>query len=349
MIQLYGGGVSELRVSDLTEDELIASFVPLLSQAGALVPTGDDAAVLRLADPRVAVTTDVLVENVHFSRDWSTGYDLGWRAIMQNAPDLAAMGATPSGFVVAVVLPGDLPASWPVDLARGMGDACAAVGVLTGRECGVVGGDLAAGPLVVVSVSAFGELRGDGPVLRSGACAGDVLAHAGTLGRSAAGLALLRAGITPGESAELAAAVATYLRPTPPLGAALAAAAGGARAMIDVSDGLVLDSSRLARASGVAIDLAPPLAAAAVDPVVLAAAQRLGMDPEPWILGGGEDHGFLAAFPPGTPLPAGFRAVGQVLEGGGVTVGGAVPRTTGWDHFKAKPTQPGPAATRRGT
>nr|NLD39746.1 thiamine-phosphate kinase [Actinomycetales bacterium] len=339
MPQLYGGRVSapdsstagaSPLVRDLTEDQLIARFAPLLPQGGALVPTGDDAAVLALDDPRVVVTTDALVEGAHFRRDWSSGVDVGWRAIMQNAPDVASMGATPVGFVVSLVVPGDLPAQWVVDLAEGMAAACAEVTRLTGRACGVVGGDLAGGPAVVVAVTAFGDLGTRAPVLRSGARPGHVLAHAGTLGRSAAGLALLRRDDDAGPvSSSAETAVGTYLRPRPPLGHALGAA-GVARAMMDVSDGLVRDGGRIARASGVGLEISGE---GLVDGVVATVAGELGMDPLPWVLGGGEDHGFLAAFPPGVALPAGFRAIGRVVEGSGVRVDGAQPPVAGWDHF----------------
>lgn len=315
-------------VGDLSEDALIARFAPLLPQGEALVPTGDDAAVVALTHPSVTVTTDALVEGAHFRRDWSSGADVGWRAVMQNAPDVAAMGAVPVGFVVSLVMPPDLPAQWVEDLARGMAEACCELERLTGRPSGVVGGDLASGPGVVVAVTAFGDLGGREPVLRSGARPGDVLAHAGTLGRSAAGLALLLAGHDgegPGREA-----IATYRRPRPPIDRALAAAAAGASAMMDVSDGLVRDAARIARASGVAIDLSEP----ALDDLVVAVAAELSLDAREWVLGGGEDHGFLAAFPPDSALPAGFIPVGTVSGGApDVTVAGRQPSVRGFDHF----------------
>lgn len=325
-----GGTTPGALVRDLTEEQLLARFTPLLPQGGALVPTGDDAAVLALDDPRVTVTTDALVEGAHFRRDWSSGVDVGWRAIMQNAPDVASMGAAPAGFVVSFVMPGDLPVAWVVELAEGMAAACAEVTRLTGRPCGVVGGDLAGGPVVVVAVTAFGDLGGRAPVLRSGARPGDVLAHAGTLGRSAAGLALLMSDDDAGRlTSSSSVAVGTYLRPGPPLGAALAAG-GAASAMMDVSDGLVRDGGRIARASGVRLELSSE---GLVDEVVAGVAEELGMDPLRWVLGGGEDHGFLAAFPPHAAIPDGFRRIGRVVEGSGVTVDGKAPPVAGWDHF----------------
>lgn len=338
MVQLYGGGVTDNRerVRDLDEEGLLAAFTPLLPQGDALVPNGDDAAVLPLSEPRFVVTTDVLVEGRHFDRAWSTGADVGWRAIMQNAADIGAMGAAPVSFVAAVVLPVDTPVAWVVDLAAGMAEACRAVTARTGLPCGVVGGDLSAGDGMVVAVTAHGDLRGRSPVLRSGAQVGDVVAHAGTLGFSAAGLALLGAGVPPGAPPlAAAAALAVHRRPAPPLGAALAAAAAGAHAMMDVSDGLLRDAGRMARASGVTIDLVP--LDSLVDERLALLAAHLGVDPVAWVAGGGEDHGFLATFPPGE-VPPGFDVVGRVRPPGAaaVLVDGQVPTlAVGWDHFRA--------------
>lgn len=321
----------EPTVADLSEDELLARIFPHLPLGSrTLVPPGDDAAVVRAPDGRVVVSTDVLVEGRHFRRDWSGGEDVGRRAAAQNLADVAAMGAVPTALVVALVAPGDLPGSWVTGLARGLGAVCAPLDV------GVVGGDLSGGPAVVVSVTVHGDLGGRTPVLRSGARPGDVVAHAGVQGRSAAGLALLlgdRGDTDPG-------LVAAYLRPDPPLLAGPAAADAGASAMLDVSDGLLRDAGRVARASGVVLDLDEPATAFPDDVARLAAAARLlGADAREWVLTGGEDHGLLATFPPEADLPAPFRAVGRVAAHtpgtAHVLVGGREPgvRTPGWDHF----------------
>ncbi len=177
----------------------------------------------------------------------------------------------------------------------------------------------------------LGDLAGREPVRRDGARPGDVLAHAGVRGRSAAGHAVLAAGLDGYDGL-----VDAYRRPRPPLAAGIEAGIAGATAMLDVSDGLLRDALRIAVASGVALDLDEPATAFAEDLEVLApAARALGVDPERWVLAGGEDHGLLATFPPGVALPAPFRAVGRVLAGEpGVTVAGEAPRgPLGWDHF----------------
>ena len=318
-------------VADVSEDELLARIFPLLPRGSStLLGPGDDAAVVAVPDGRMVVSTDVLVEGRHFRRDWSTGYDVGWRAAMQNLADIAAMGGRPTSLVVTVVAPADLPVQWVTGLARGLAAACEPHGV------GVVGGDLSGGDLVVVSVTVHGDLAGRAPVLRSGARPGDVVGHAGVRGWSAAGLALLEAG-RPEVAPEL---VRAYLRPDPPLAAGVVAGLAGATSMLDLSDGLLRDAGRVARASGVVLDLDPVTRAFAADLAVLAdAAAVLGASAEEWVLAGGEDHGLLATFPPGVALPAPFRAVGVVRpgapQGPHVLVGGCAPQTAspGWDHF----------------
>jgi thiamine-monophosphate kinase len=306
------------------EDGLLARIVPRLPRGrDTLLGPGDDAAVVGAPDGRVAVSTDVLVDGRHFRREWSSGLDVGYRAAMQNLADIAAMGARPTALVVALVCPPDVPAAWFEELADGFALACG--------DVGVVGGDLSSGSQLVVSVTALGDLEGRDPVRRSGAAPGDVVAHAGVRGRSAAGHALLAAGVEGHD-----ALVTAFRRPTPPLAAGIAAARAGATAMLDVSDGLLLDALRLARASGVLVDLDPPELVFAADLASLEpAAHALGARARSWVLTGGEDHGLLATFPGGTALPAPFAAVGRVLAGGpGVTVAGEAPTgALGWDHF----------------
>ena len=316
----------EPHVADLDEDALLALLFPLLPRgAGTLLGPGDDAAVVTAGDGRVVVSTDVLVEGRHFRTEWSTGADVGWRAAMANLADVAAMGARPTAVVVGLVLPGATPVAWVTDLAAGLAEACAPHGV------GVVGGDLSGGDQIVVSVTVLGDLSGRAPVRRAGARPGDVVGHAGVLGHSAAGLALLTAktALVEGD----AAFVDAYLRPRPPIEAG-AVAAVDATAMIDISDGLVRDAGRLARASAVVIDLDRLSADLAVlEPV----AERLGTAPLEWLLAGGEDHGLLATFPPDADVPAPFRVIGSVRPadtGASVLVAGKAPvGITGWDHF----------------
>jgi thiamine-monophosphate kinase len=322
--------------SDLGEFGLIARIVARLAAAGAsphvLLGPGDDAAVVRAADGRVTVTTDVLVDGVHFRRDWSTGYDVGRRAAAANLADVAAMGARPTGLVVGLAVPGDVPLDWVDALADGFRDEC------TGAGAAVVGGDVVTSPTLMVSVTALGDLRGRPPVTRSGARPGDAVVVAGRLGYAAAGLALLRAGR---HEDELAAA---HRRPEVAYAAAIRLGELGATSMIDVSDGLVADLGHVAHASAVGIELARddlPLPAALVD-----AALEVGVDPLSWVANGGDDHAFAATLPSDLalravadladlPEPVPFAQVGRVVAGSGVVfVDGPAPAAQGWDHFR---------------
>ncbi len=282
---------------------------------------GDDAAVLRAADGRVVVSTDLLVEGRHFRRDWSTAYDVGRRAAAANLADIAAMGAVPTGIVVGLACPPDLSLDWTDGLTDGLREECELVGV------GVVGGDVSRSEVLTVAVTALGDLQGREPVTRAGARAGDRVAVAGRLGWSAAGLAVLARGFR-----SPAAVVNAYRRPEPPYSAGPQAAILGATAMIDVSDGLVADLGHVCRASAVRIEL--DSAAFEVPARLREVGSALGLDPLSWVLTGGEDHALAATFPAQVSLPAPWRVVGRAVEGTGVLVDGEeYAGVGGYDHF----------------
>ncbi len=308
------------------------------------VGIGDDAAVVGTPSGSVVAAVDLLLEGRHFRRDWSSAYDIGVKAAARSLADIAAMGAVNTALLVALAVPGDLPARWPLDLADGLAAEATRAGA------GIVGGDTARADSVLLSVTALGDLAGRRPLLRSGARPGDVIAVAGPLGRSAAGLALLAAGgdgqvLT---SEALAGLVVAHRRPSPPYEAGPEAALLGATAMIDVSDGLVADLGHVAAASGVALDIdssslvtGGPLAEAAAflrreDPGFTAPSMALE-----WMLTGGEDHSLVATFPASAQLPSRWRVIGQVRAGDndgagfGVTVDGApYAGPGGWQHFR---------------
>ena len=342
-----GGRIAEQgrSVADLGEWGVIAAIAGRMP-AGSLtsVGIGDDAAVVGAPSGSVVAAVDLLLEGRHFRQDWSSAYDIGVKAAARSLADIAAMGAVNTALLVALAAPGTLPANWPVELADGLAAEASRAGA------GIVGGDTARADSVVLSVTALGDLAGRQPVLRSGARPGDVIAVAGPLGRSAAGLALLAAGFTAdATSASLAGLVAAHLRPSPPYQAGPEAALLGASAMIDVSDGLVADLGHVAAASGVAVDIdssslvtGGPLAEAAA---LLRenTSDSFGTDrgfstPSialEWVLTGGEDHSLVATFPASAALPARWRVIGHVRVGAGVTVDGAQHEGAGgWQHFR---------------
>jgi thiamine-monophosphate kinase len=236
------------------------------------------------------------------------------------------MGASPTALFVGLGLPGDTPRDWLDALADGLRDECALVGA------SVAGGDFSRADVVMLGVTALGDLGGRAPVTRSGARPGDVIAIAGRLGHAAAGLALLEAGLYGPEAGLYGPLVDAHRRPRPPYEAGPEASELGATAMLDVSDGLVQDLGHIAAASGVAVEI--DAAAFDVPDSLTEAAARVGADPLDWILTGGDDHALAAAFPQGVRLPPTWRIAGIVTEGNGVQVKGHVSAAGGWDHFR---------------
>ncbi len=309
-------------VAELSERDLLARiFAALAGTSAAVVGPGDDAAVLAAPGERVVVTTDTLVHGPDFRLAWSSGFDLGIKSAAVNLADVAAMGARPTALFVALALPDTTEVAFVEELARGLRDACDRLA----PGCAVEGGDLTASDTLTIAVTAVGVLDGRPPVLRSGATPGEVVAVAGELGAAARGLAVLfdrfrdadgtplpidESALDARERADLVA----QLRPAPPIALGAVAADAGATAMMDVSDGLLLDATRLAEASGVTLALS-------------------GVDDGP-ALRGGEDHALLATFPAHADLPHGFRSIGVVRPRGAatVTVDGVAPDGPGgWD------------------
>lgn len=308
-------------LSDVGEFELVEAFIGLYPQGeDVVVGPGDDAAVVRIRNGHVVVSTDLMVEGRHFRRDWASGRDVGRRAAAQNLSDINAMGGRAHTMTVGLTLPADLEAGWALEFARGFAEECDKVGAR------VVGGDTTRGSEVVVAVTAIGAVTRS-PVLRSGARPGDVVALCGRQGWAAGGLAVLTRGFRSPR-----VLVEAYRSPEPPYEAGQVAAEAGATAMIDVSDGLVADAGHLAAESGVAIDLLTT--AFEVAEPLHAVGAALGADPMQFILGGGDDHPLLATFASRDAVPQGWTVVGEVAEGDGVTVDGAAYEgPTGWVHF----------------
>jgi thiamine-monophosphate kinase len=308
-------------LAEVGEFGVIAALTERFEQGELVyVGPGDDAAVLRTRKGHVVVSTDLMVENRHFRREWAQARDVGHRAAAQNLSDINAMGGRATALTVGLAAPADLPVQWALDLAEGIAEEAGLVGA------SVIGGDLTRADQVVVAITVLGECE-VAPVLRGGAEPGDVLALCGRQGWAAGGLAVLGRGFrSPRKLVE------AYQRPQPPYDAGLAAARAGATAMIDVSDGLLADVGHVATDSGVAVDVWTR--AFEIDEPLQAVGSALGVDPMQFLLGGGDDHCLAATFPAGVALPEGFRQIGTVADGEGVTVDGAAYEgPTGWTHF----------------
>lgn len=318
-------------ISELGELESLRRTVSRLKPTDhALVGSGDDAAVIAAADSFL-VSTDTLVEGHDFRLEWSSGFDLGYKAVATNLADIAAMGARPTTLVVAMVVPETTKISWLEQFADGLQ---AAIDKLS-PGAGVVGGDLAAGDQVVISVTVHGTLGGLKPVVRSGATAGDVVAVCGPLGKASVGLALLESG-----QQDLIRSyddwVEAQLRPQPPIDQGVVANQAGATAMLDVSDGLIRDLNRIAKASNVVIEIDRSLLAG-YEAMLDLPAQALELETLSFVLQGGEDHSLLATFPIEAQIPKSFKVIGKVGAGEpSVLLDGQPVADFGWDSISGK-------------
>jgi thiamine-monophosphate kinase len=327
-MDLYGTDEGPVERS---EDELIAAIRKVLSGSGAdvVVPVGDDAAVVRPGSGELVLTTDALVEHTHFNRDLSTPRDLGYRAIVVNVSDMAAMAASPRYALCALTLSDDVDAAWTMELFAGMREACEE------HACTLVGGNLAKGREVSIAIAMTGEVAPGRAVTRAGARPGDRIVVTGELGSAAAGRRL-RSERARWDEHELAA-IRRAERPTARVGEAATLARHGATAMLDVSDGLALDLGRLCTESGVGAELRP---------ADVPAGPRA--TPEE-ALGGGEDYELVATLPQAgaaaaaeelrTTFGVSLTDIGVIIEEQAVI---AVDRDgsrrpldrTGWDHFR---------------
>lgn len=310
-------------LADIGEDELLSTIFPLLPGGpGVLIGPGDDTALLSAPGGSVLATTDAMVRGRDWLDEWSSGADVGAKIVAQNLADVAAMGGVPTGLLVTLIADPRTSLAWVRDFTEGLAQAASSAGVP------VVGGDLSSAPagVLVVSATALGHCEGRQPVRRSGARVGDVLAVCGSLGHSAAGLLLMQRGET-GRAPEL---VSYHRRPRPPYDQGPVASRAGATAMLDISDGLGRDAGRLARASGVRIELDELQLADDVAQLH----QVVGED-DAWrsVIEGGEEHSLLACFPLGAELPDGWRRIGDVVLGSGVSLRGEPVVGGGWDHF----------------
>jgi len=321
----------DLTLADMAESEILARIFPRLPEAtGAIVGPGDDCAVMAAPDGRFVITTDMMVQGPDFRLEWSSGHDLGVKAAATNLADVAAMGARPTGMVVSIAAPPTTSVTFMEDIADGLRDACLALA----PGCGVVGGDLSVSTVLTLSITAFGDLEGRTPLLRSGAQVGDVIAVVGRLGLAGMGLAALFAG---DQASARDTALQAQLAPMPPIAHGVVGALAGANSAMDISDSLVMDAGRIARASGVVMHLDEHV----IDDLAAHLAIEIAADAaraRQAILFAGEDHALLMTFPASVTLPDGFVVIGQVEacddgEKPHVSLGGASISENGWNPY----------------
>lgn len=336
-----------MRLAELGEFGFIERIAKLVGapQAPVEVGIGDDAAVLKLAAAEyLLVTTDVLVEDVHFRRQWLTAGQIGARVACAGLSDIAAMGGEPVAAFVSAAWPPTLEVAAAEDLMVGLAEVVGQYGAV------LAGGDTTASPQgIFIDVIILGTTPQ--PWLRSGAQPGDILMVTGSLGEAAAALALLQAGHVTDASALPQALARRFASPTPRLAVVKALAARNAvKAAIDISDGLVQDAGHLSERSRVAVILES--ARVPISPICRQTAQQLGQDPVQWALTSGEEYELLLAVSPDLAEQAAelvaeqagtiLTQIGSITEGEGVTVldesGKPMEVTSsGWDHFRPDP------------
>jgi thiamine-monophosphate kinase len=324
------------------EFELLAKLRDRLppNDPRVLLGSGDDASVT-VPGGTTATSVDALVEGVHFRREEATAEQIGRKALATALSDLAAMGADAGEAYVFIGAPADLGEEEFLALLDGL------LGLARETETTLAGGDITRAPVLTIVVTVVGHCRRpDELVSRAGAEREDLLVLTGEIGGAAAGRLLLE---DPGLATGLAGSTADRLRarqlePVPRLGSGVALAEAGARAMIDLSDGLAGDGLHVAEASGVTLQIEAeslPLA-----PGVAEAAAAAGRDAFQLAVSGGEDYELLAALPPERLQEALARVeaagettltpIGEVQYGSGVEIrlpGGGLLEARGYDHL----------------
>ncbi len=332
-------------IGEVGENALVARFRELASAAqgeGVIVGSGDDAAVVAAAEGRaLLLTCDMMVEGVHFRRDWARPRQIGWKAMAQNLSDIAAMGGEPAFAVASIAAPGSLPEEVAEGIAQGLMAAASEYGAA------VVGGDLVGSPgPVVVDVALTGWVQREMMLLRSGARPGDAICVTGSLGASAAGLTALQRGLGAEMLPRLDRALIAHREPRPRLAESRAIAATRlGTAMMDLSDGMTEDLPRLCAESGVGARVYAEHIP--VDPSCEEVAGRADLDALTLAASGGEDYELLftcaldavaeVAAAVAAQSDAAVTAIGEISEGDEVVFvdpeGRKMAFPRGFDHF----------------
>jgi thiamine-monophosphate kinase len=306
-----------------SEEQIIEQLQRLFATnfpADIEVGIGDDAAVLLGIKNKLVATTDMAVEDVHFNLTWSSPFQIGAKLTTANLADLFAMGATPKYLLVAAALPSEISENFVSELANGIRSVADQFNVA------VVGGDLSRSAKVVLTITAFADLAGTA-ITRAGAKVGDQIYVSELPGLSAAGYAILNRGLDRPRYVVQAHLNPKLIPPTQLIKVATA--------LCDISDGISIDGSNIAKASKVNFSLDKELIRAADGFSDLAElATELNEDVFDWILNGGEDHFFLAAVNPENISGLSAIKIGEVIAGDGkVLLDGQEIKRAGYQHF----------------
>lgn len=333
----------KMKLSELGEFGLIELLTRdmIHNPDGLIKGVGDDTAVLKVGKGVwLLFTADMMVEGVHFSLDYSTFYQVGWKALAVNLSDIAAMGGRPTHALVALAIPPRAKPSELLELYQGLREAARAHGV------NIVGGDTVSNPeRLVLNVTLLGEVGAGEAVYRSGASPGDKVYVTGTLGAPAAGLYLFQNPALPCSPEAAEYCRRAHTTPQPRVAAGRFLACCGASAMDDISDGLASEMHEICGTSSVGCLIRRE--EVPIDPRVREVAARAGVDPLEWALFGGEDLELVFTVGPQVEerlkkeaAAEGIKIypVGVITASGGVCLeqpGGAIlplPRG-GYDHF----------------
>ena len=299
-----------------SESELIAalSAVFTLSDPNGLVGIGDDGAVIKASSKNLIAASDMAVEGVHFNRTWSSLHEIGAKLTAANLADVYAMGGTPKYLLVSAGLTPDFGIAEITELAKGIASEASLV------SAAVIGGDISRAEKLVISISVFGEVTN--PITRSGAKVGDQVILSGIPGKSAAGLFQLQKGESDSKF------IKAHKKPF--VNYKLAKEFKSVNSMCDVSDGLLSELTHIAEASGVGIEIDSRLIEQLSDFKELADLDSSQV--WQWVLGGGEDHVFVATT--SAKVPDGAIVIGKVMSGTKIDVLGIsdVP-DVGFRHF----------------
>ncbi|MDD5095415.1 MAG: thiamine-phosphate kinase [Dehalococcoidia bacterium] len=331
-----------MKVSELGEFGLIEMLARIIESEGAghhpdlLIGIGDDTAAWEGGNSIQLSTTDMLVQDVHFTLDRITGRDLGWKSLAVNISDIAAMGGIPTSAMISLGLPSDTETEKITELYQGMAQ------IARRFDMAIIGGNITQAPQLIISPSVIGKVAKNRMLTRSGAKPGDLIAVTGHLGASAAGLRMLKENLSLDSQVSSTLSEA-HFRPVPRVAEGQALARGGVKAAIDISDGLIADLGHICEASKVEATIR--LRDIPVHPAAKAAFGEKALE---LALSGGEDYELLFTAPSEVirglraeqAVPLHFSVIGEIKQGkpGKVNLinenGKQVRyKKGGWDHF----------------